>query len=449
MTEKNLLAAFSDVEEGYIEHAASALEGQRAIPKRKNWLNLIALAAIFCLILSGTIGYRATHRLSSTNTNLKLPHFSGPLGVISGVYHSNTNASLATPGNVYRYAIVVSARVIEVLPDVYQEPGQPENYHILRLQINDVIVGKNLPKEVYYLLSADLSPDLTEYTDIVFSLEQLSCENGIMLNTSKGTAETFDFLFGSYALPFYSQAEGYIVPFRYGILDIGLWEKEGWNEVGLEHLPTSPIKNGSFLYFPAYRGCTLDETKRIIRQRAYGSSANSSDSQRTVIRLSDFTSDAAQTVFDYVKPFENGVFYQEQQNGPWLSYTRLINGFLTDEVITLNSDTGAVTYSDASYTDKHLENAPNISELIQKLQEKEPTPPYLFITKDMTRNYYRISGQYVLVNDKVYGIVTVKWQYRDKQFDYHNDELYYLISPDGSYRVISKFALQIFTGDRF
>ena len=75
-------------------------------------------------------------------------------------------------------------------------------------------------------------------------------------------------------------------------------------------------------------------------------------------------------------------------------------------------------------------------------------PPHLWVTKDMTRNYYQIKGQYALVNNRVYGIVSVKWQYRDKQYDYHDDELYYLVSPDGSYRRINKLALQIFTGER-
>jgi hypothetical protein len=446
MTEKDLLNALSDMEEGYIEHAAAALEGRGAYGKRKRMRKFIALAAAICLVVTGVICQRIIFSLPLLAASSHPEQITGTQGWIEGDHRSNAPASLATPGNVYSYAIAVSARVTEVLPDLYQIPGRAEEYHILHLQVNDVIAGKNVPEEVYYLLAADLSPDLTEYTDIVFALEQISCENGIMLNTTKGRVETFDFLFDSYAYPTYSQAEGYIVPFSNGILDTGLWEKEGWKEVGLKHLPASP--SDSLLYFPAYRGCTLEETKEMIRQKAYGVSGSRDDGTRTVSKLSDFTSDAAQNVLEYVKPFENGVFYQNQQNGPWQSYTRLINGFLTDEVITLNSKTGAVTYSGDTYTEEHLQNVPDISALIQKLQEKEPMPPHLWVTKDMTRNYYQIKGRYALVNDRVYGIVSVKWQYRDEQFDYHDDELYYLVSPDGSYRRINKLALQIFTGER-
>jgi hypothetical protein len=404
----------------------------------------IALAAAICIVLTGVISQRIIFSLPLLDVSTYSSQITGTQGTIEGDLHSDAPACYAPPGNVYCYAIAVSARVIEALPDLYQIPGQQKEYHVLHLQINDIIAGANVPDEIYYLLSADLSPDLTEYTDIVFALHQISCENGILLNIDKRCVETFDFLFACNSFPSYSQAEGYIVPFSNGILDIGLWEKEGWKEVGLQHLSSSRNYN----YFPAYRGCTLEETKEIIRNKAYGVSGSSSDSNRTAGQLSNYTFDAAQTALAYVEPFENGTFYQSHQGGPWLSYIRLINGFLTDEKITLNSATEEVTYSEARYTEEHLKKVPDISSLIQKLQENEPSPPHLWFTKDMTRTYYQIKGQYVLVNDKVYGIVSVEWQYRDKQFDYHNDELYYLVSPDGSYQRINKSVLQIFIGVR-
>lgn len=453
MTEKDLLSALSDVDEGYIEHAAAALEGRK---KPRVLRAVIALAAALCLVIAGTVGAA----LSSTDTTVSYPanHTISPDTITGKQYvqignHSNqTNisGSIEEVSSVYKKHIVISARVIEVLPDTYRLRINIDlQYHILHLAVNEAITGTNVPHEIYYLLPAELSTDLTEYTDIIIAVNQIGRDDYLMYNQTQSRMEAFTLLFATAGEITYNPANGPIIPFKDGAVDESLWEKEGWKqyESFMRNRLNAESCQNHLSGFPACKGCTLENVKKNIR-------AMSDDSVKRVYTIADFTSDAAKKAIAYTKPFVNGTF-QHSSYEDSLTYTRLINGFVTGETIRINSQTGEVIYSDEKYTAEDLRKVPDLGALIERLSGEKLTPPTSNENEEKLLRL-RISGWYRKADSKVYGIVKVEWVCRviveDSRYDTYEPyqiAAYYLASQDGTYREIDREELLSIIGEDY
>lgn len=459
MKHKQLLDALSDVDERYIESAATAMEGRKRY--RRPLSRVVALVACICLLIVGTVGGVALSRWINSPPTPETPPMLGTIPMLNALENSAalsgirsvTDGSLKTvaasevsPIRHYELRLVISARVTEVLPDIYSLPwNESDEYHILRLKVNEIISGEGQLDEIFFLLSADLSTELTSYTDIVFVLEQVGCENYLMVNQTKGKMEAFDMVFTSPVI-YRSQASGYIVPFTDGVLDTSIWGKEGWHEryIDANNLSDKP---GNYVDFPAYRGCTLEDTKAIIRETAAASGTNI---YRKVFSLSDFDFDGAQDTFAYVAPFENGTFIQFsffESESPDLWFIRFINGFPTGEIITFNGTDRTVVYSEEKYTEKDLQSVPDIGTLIETLDFGSLTPPH-FDPQKTGQVGYSVGGWYRKAEGKVYGIVKVEWLLYDRDAKHHvQDDLYYLAYPDGNYREVDREELRSIIGD--
>lgn len=458
MKPERLLESLSDVDERYVESAADALEGRKKY--RRVSRSLVALAACLCLLVSGTVGVALSGLFNFSPTSGTLPMLnayennaalSGKRSVTVGSLNT-ASASEVSPIRHYQTRLVISARVTEVLPDIYSRPGyDSEEYHILRLKVNEIISGVGQLDELCFLLSADLSTELTSYTDIVFVLWQVGCENYLMVNKTQGKMEAFDMVFTSPVI-YRSQAIGYIVPFTDGVLDTSIWGKEGWHEfyINANRLPDEP---GNYVDFPAYRGCTLEETKAIIREIVSEFASQIAEVHyyrySQVHSLSDYSFEAAQDAIAYTAPFENGTFIHSsyfEYDLPTIWFTRLINGFPTEETIEINGTSETVLYSEEKYTDENLQRVPDIGALIEKLENKPPAPPHIDPDGKETVGM-SISGWYRKAEGKVYGIVKAEWLFADRDIGYVKDDLYYLAYPNGSYREVSREELRSIIGD--
>ncbi len=447
MTEKDLLAAFSDVEERLVDHAAEALGGRG---KRTYMMRtVIALAAALCLLIAGTVGVVLSMRepdVTAAPNNPTAPdahylpllnHTVSPdtitgkqyaqIGTFPGSSHAA--ADLRDVDYAYEYGIVISARVKEVLPDIYRLlSNTSKQYHILHLTVNDTVTGTNLPKELYYLLPAELSTDLTEYTEILFAMDQMGRDDYLIFNETQSRLEAFSLLFRASFV--YNAGNGPVIAYTDQTVDEGLWDKEGWNQYKSQM--QNRLDPDNYPKFPVKRTQTLEEAKASIR--AY---SNDHPYQR-VSTLADFSSDAAKKAIAYVKPFVNGAFRQDVLYEKQLIYIRTINGFDTGETIHLNGETGEVTYSNERYTTEDLQEIPDIGTLIGQLEDEPLIPPHLD-TQGLTQMGAQITGWYRKADGKVYGIVKVEWVYTEKptfQALQYRDTAYYLATSDGTYRSI-------------
>lgn len=456
MTEKDLLTAFSEANEDYIEHAAEALEGRKK--PAGGWLKRTALlAAALCLVIAGTVGVVLSSVREPDGTAkpdasdlpyLPLLDYTADSNQLTGKQYaqigtfpgsSHAAANLRDVDYAYEYGIVISARVIEVLPDTYRLlSNTSEQYHILHLTVNDTVTGTNLPKELYYLLPAELSTDLMEYTDILFAMEQVGRDGYLVVNESQSRLESFSLLFRAEFV--YNAGNGPVIAYTDQTVDEGLWDKEGWAQY--KEQMQNRLDPDNYPKFPIKRTQTLEEAKASIR--AYSNNPN-----QRVSTLADFSSDAAKEAIAYVKPFVNGAFRQDVLYEKQLVYIRTINGFDTGETIHLNGETGEVTYSDERYTIEDLQKIPDIGTLIGQLEGETLTPPHLDTT-GLTQMGAQISGWYRKADGKVYGIVKIEWVYTEKpsyQALQYRDAAYYLATSDGTYRSIEPDELSGIIGD--
>lgn len=459
MTEKDLLSALSNVDEGYIEHAATALEGRGGFRNRRILRTAIALAAALCLLIAGTVGVALSVREpdgTATPHNPTAPdahylplldHTISPEGITGkqfaqiGAFPGSPHAAadLRDVDYAYEYGIVISARVIEVLPDTYRLLSyDPSQYHILRLSVNDTITGTNLPKELYYLLPAELSTDLMNYTDILFAMNQVGRDGYLIFNETQSRLEAFSLLFCAKFV--YNAGNGPVIAYTDQTVDEGLWDKEGWAQY--KEQMQNRLDPDNYPKFPVKRTQSLEGAKASIR-------AYSNAPDQRVSTLADFSSDAAKEAIAYAKPFVNGAFRQDVLYEKQLVYIRTINGFDTGETIHLNGETGEVTYSDERYTAEDLQKIPDIGTLIGQLEGEPLLPPHLD-TEGLTQMGAQISGWYRKADGKVYGIVKIEWVYTEKptyQALQYRDAAYYLAASNGTYRSIEPDELREIIGE--
>lgn len=346
------------------------------------------------------------------------------------------------PAFQFEMNLVVEARVVEILPDTYRDALNNGYYKILKLETLDAIVGKNIPQSFYLRLGAWMSSELDRFDSLILSLEQLGIENYMMRNETTHTIEAFTLLFQIYHS--YSPHYGSVVAFTDGVMDPSLWELDRW-KIGDYYL-NKILKGDEYMYYPASEGSTPASTKaEILEWFRDGRWA----SRLSVITQADLMDDP---VFEYVAPFENGVFaHSLHLAADSVHYYRLINGFPTTEQIIVTAD--SVTHQGETFTQEDLARLPDIGALLESLDLDTLTPPHMDFYEGMNLRLYRqgAAGKYAKVDGQLYGIVSVTWQYIDQDITCsptsYYDALYYLLSPDGSCHTVEREELTTLLGD--
>lgn len=344
--------------------------------------------------------------------------------------------------------ISIEAKVIEVLPDVYTYAGAittADRYRILRLRVRDTILGENMPDEIYYLLPDFLSTDLREYDSLVMTVRQQGCENFVMINETQGRAEAFSFLFSSGS---YDPDQGAVLAFNNGILDMSLWEKEGWNHDNM-YMPTYLLSDKCPQY-PGKIGRNLKQTKQAILEqyeKELQTGALSNLAFAHTLRTYDSLDwvEARQTL-NYVQPFRNGVFVQVAHNGTHNSYgyARYINGFQTNEWYEIYSDDQSVHSSGVHFTDDDLQHLPDMRSVMETLSQ---TTTRTDAETGKQLILCGISGSYKKTENGIYGRLTVSWGDPSVEksrlpscvmISTIKEKDYYVIYPDGSWIAVTQ-----------
>ncbi|MBQ9131479.1 MAG: hypothetical protein IJX62_03290 [Clostridia bacterium] len=427
--------------------------------KIRKWTPAIAACLCFAICIS-----IALHFLPSNSTK-----YLGKVNLVDrwnepekGMYlvqqaQANTNPESEQGGIAIHFGyyggIAVVAKIAEILPDVYMDISyiySPKSYRVLRLEVSEVICGKNIPNEIYYCIPTGLDPDLTEYETIVFAIQQIGIENYPLLNDTTKTVESFPHMFVSNR----SKVNmGSVLPFTNGIFDMRFLEKDGWNNYYWENYQR-------YSRVPIYEGCTLEYTKeKMISLR------NELEAKPIDIFLTVSTSDLFQTAESldaiyYIAPFNNGVFNQlisypeiTQENTLaeyfYFKAHRVIGGFYANEAINIYGS-GEVQYEGERFTQEDLENIPDLAELIDSLDIDHMSLPHISTNKPIIEKKVDTIGKYIKNNGVVYGHIELRWEILvqdDQDLKIGYDYLHYIVMSDGSYRQIEPNELKNYLGD--
>lgn len=449
MKGEDLLKALGDIDPELIRRA----------DRRPGWIRWTAAAACVAILL--TVGA------------LLLPRKSFPAGGNPTVQEPGSDwlplvDSLSAPrveGNVWDEAVtsvgggtadappafsfdihmVVEAKVVGCLPERYLDMDTGNAYHILQLEILDVVTGKNMPKMINLQLEGYLSPELQQFDRLLLSIQQQGLEDYLMIRETDRKMVSFNMMFqvhSHYARPWY----GSVLAFTDGVLDRGLWKLDRWtvSEKYLDYL----FEQDSY-YLAA--GCdTIEEVKNAVREHI---SQSTWFREYPVAYKADYTAASALEAMEYTAPFQNGVFSQSLVYGspgelPVVFFNRKINGFRSEEQIRIDQE--GATLLGTAFALQELERIPDLTGLVGRLQEEKTDAPHIQSFEGLELWHRSVSGRYFKKADQIYGVVKIHWVYLQdggENITYAwQDDLFYLVQPDGSNGLASREELKALLG---
>lgn len=328
---------------------------------------------------------------------------------------------------------LVHARVLEVLPDTYLIPEKTlsrESCRVLRLQVVETLFGKDVPKELYYLLPERYYTDMTGL-DLIISLDQLGVEGYLLLNTARQQYETFSLVFASGVHSYERNVEPVqdptkasiyssyfnILPFRDG----QLYWPEGvlWNysKGYFEYL----IKTGQISLTNQH---TLAQAKADILQLYNGleeSKARYAAEYNFGIQLTDADTPKEGVFSQIIHQYDNKILL-----------CRVIDGFYANECYMYYED-GRIEASDTKFTQEEIASLPNLTSAVQQVLEKAPE-------NGTCRSFV---GYYYKTNQgNLYGVVQAVWSVGSNPVTVNM-----LLKPDGSVTQVSDKALEAYLSD--
>lgn len=468
MTNKNIYRNLGNLDPALIAMAAPAEKA--IIPKKPPWVRWASLAACLFLIVGAVIvvpmvwgddtGFTEPRNdwenpsPSQDETyipiifNATLSHeklYGSSLEYIAGSSVALGGGAADNEPPAFEFvesSFVVKARVVENNPDLYYKLDvdseyKPRAYRLIKMECVETIHGKNIPQYFLYLIPNFLFVDMSVYDTLLISMSRLGRENYVLKNDTKQQMESFELLiFEDYQE---SPQLGNIIAFSNGIFDESLWQTKSWHygyQFGKIYLDNP--QHGDLV---VKRGDSEDDVITEVQSRIedWKNWRGESYEVPTVSAL-QFSTQEAKDAWEYVKPFKNGVFSQEQDyysNHNRLVFRRYINGCQTEETVTIDLVTEEVIYSDVRYTEEDMSSLENISQQLSKkaaeYAQQAPTPPHTDTEgkKLLSLNLY---AWYAKVDGKLYGVMKTTWRYQenDDYFIQYYDDAYVLYDMTAS-----------------
>ncbi|MBQ4641617.1 MAG: hypothetical protein IJB47_03280 [Oscillospiraceae bacterium] len=427
-----------DLIEQYIEQKDHLRQKSR---KAKGvWLRLGAIAACLLLIISAAI--------VALMLQDKPIILTGKQEIVYGEPWPGEiiNASIMPPR--FSLGTIVQAKVIEVLPDHYYVPTTDYRYLIARLSIVDVILGEGLPDEIYLRFPYYDADIFDGYDTFIFSIGQDGVENYMMINDATREVTFFPHMFTEGDLGY-----GDVIAFNDGKVDTGFFDKADHlvKAHRLKEHFRKMLEDPSAYSYPVGYDTTLEEAKANIRALIQERGIKNSDC-RFLTTDDIFITDEQKQLMAYLEPSESNVFMQDiyrYQDQVEATYTRVVNGFLTDEVIILNGPRdihGDIYYHGATYSKEDLANMPDLGEALANMDLSQLQPPNIEIEEDMQFVSSIATGIYRKVDDQAYGVVRVRWHYErirpGRLNEWVRDECYYLYDQEGNGTMVERAYLQ-------
>jgi len=332
--------------------------------------------------------------------------------------------------NAFSYGIVVEAKIVEILPDVYTRGNEilgSDRWHMLRMKTLDVVAGKNMPREFYLMLPADYSTNLSRFDSFLLTLSQRGFDTYTLINTDQRRYESFSPVFSPVSLdPDNSEINGYIstpnvqfgiLAFRNGFLDMSLWDADVWdNRSRGERLLASET------VFPVEKGASLAEAKLGIllsrwQNRKY-------IKNRSIRYCEELEKQPAGILAEYLDAHAfDQRFYRPNGHPLGERYRRLINGFQTNECYLLLQD-GTIEDSPVKFTEEEIATLPDLEAVLRDMTAQMPE------NSTETTCLAEVRAGYHKENDKVFGYVRLVWGDYRKNREVCEKNLF--IYPDGT-----------------
>ena len=444
MTKENLMDALNGIDFDMVEDAEreTPRSGKRWIP----WTAAAALAAVVAL----SLGLR-NHpgQDTSINPTQNVPPvisyvnggqaLTGKQEVVFGkkVGMSNTMADIALPD--FYVGTVLEVQVLEVLPDTYYDLNERKQVHVAKLRVLDQINADGFPDEIWLQYSYYDNQILEGYDSFILSVYQQGVENYMILNQNQSRVDYFSDMFTTgFCLGY-----GSVIAFRDGRVEESFWDttKMKCPDYFYE-VPGSEYFFDPKLDYPASAGSTAGEVKENILKKDSGRGG------KYITAEDIFTEEGSEELKEYLSIESGNVFLQYLQDvdHPSIKYTRVVNGFLTDEVITVGD---TVTTKGSAYTPEDLTAMPDIGQALGQLDLAELVPPHVEVTEDMILRYATATGTYRKVGNALYGIVKVVWFYghTEEINRFVLDDCYFLYDAGCNGRVVGREELRAIIGD--
>ncbi len=443
-------------------------------------LKITAIAACFCVIIGSVLAaiYSESPEIPSVSDskistpNTSTPDTSAPdvsddtissgdnyvVGEDNSVFIDNYDKVINEPSSsgpsankpdslysLYPNGMIVVAKVESFMPDTYVYPGDLTSkwgYRVLKLTVKEVIVGENVPNELYYLLHGSRDPDLREYDDIIFAFRQAGVGKMVLINREKKRVEAFENLVFDHIM------QGSVIAYTDGKCDTSLFDKKGFvgDKYFLEHSMQGDIENEYDC--PIKQKNSLEVTIEKLKEFVNLLSDTYDNQQQRFTLKSDFTVDGADEAFEYVEPFENGYFAQHEFSVDSTSFVRIINGFFTNEKIFVSTlESEGVVDSGVRFSNDDIKNAPDIGRFMKNFNFDSLIPSHTENASSLELGSRRVSGKYVKNGDAVYGVVRIYWTLWCNDDEYVEDDAYYVVNPDGSATLYERDELKALIGD--
>ena len=441
----------------YEEMAQSALVRGKAIRKERKKSNTILFGTLFavtvcCLVVllvlgigeknpnpgpgTGPLNYGQISYLSADNKVGIDKTGKGFLYIAGTANPGGSGIGSAPPRFEFQHGYIhVVAKAIEEV-GTYETLNaygstQTYSYRMFAMQVIDPLesgMETGLSGTFYYLLPSYLQGDLTQYDALLISMAQLP-KNFVLRSGDRLTEVDYIFID-----PQRCPELGNIIAFTDGVFDESLWQDRSWR-YGYQFAQYQLDKNDYMLYqMLVYRGSTLEEAlqRRQEQIEEWGEWA-----KHQTVNHYDFQTDAAKQVMDYVSPFENGVFVPYGNSNAY-GVRRYINGCPTNEWISIDCDTEAVTRSDYRFEDADFENLPDLSAYVTSLDLSRIAPQHTDPNGKILI-YNSAVGWYEKTENGIYSIARIAWRYYDESDWYveYYDETFILLDETGDY-IISR-----------
>ncbi len=363
-----------------------------------------------------TMLFEATYNTSDVKITSKTETSFVTLNSLGGLTHPHARFSVN--------AVTLTAKAVEDLPDDYMILNKENKYRLIKMKVTDPMMS-GMWGEFWYALPSNLYCDLTKYDDLLLSLSQLG-NDYVMKNVSDGFLTSFSTVFYGGDKPDY----GRILPFTDGIFDESIWENEEWSFIynyDINYLINLPDNENSYDPMKVRSGMSLEDAKKKI----YTAIEQDVDdpTRAWLVRDENFSEKSAIDALASVKPFDK--IYLPRYNWESYTYTRYINGCLTNEKVVIDAETEEVTYSKHKFTDEEISALPDIPAYIDSLDLSQLEPQH-FSSEEKRKYEMHIGGMYEKTDGGILSIVKITWRYLEDVSTEYIDETFIILTDSGA-----------------
>ncbi len=421
-----------------VSFVSEAVKYEEKLEKRKAHHKVLvrfaATAAVLCIVFGAATAYKLFERgyfggleyMTGTQDE-PIEYYIGPAYSEYGEQKEINGGASSMIAPRFSDGCVIKLSVSEILGDTFYEPGDSTPYSIAVLNVTEVIVGEGFPSEIYFRCKESEKELLVGYESFIMSIDQIGIENYVMINADLNELKYFPHMFTVGV----SLGYGDVIPFNDGKVDVNFYSRASRID------EINPYDLSSFYDDYPVKEDALELSK--VEKEILKHYRKDSKTKYSYITEADvFKTPEARETLAYMNKAGN-VFMQTMVSSEVVNYRRIINGFLTEEYISVKNfkeKNCEIEKSNISYTEEDLESFYGILPVINSKKLSPYVPPHLKVS-EATHSFKNgvVFGFYRKIEGKVCGIVGSIWIYGyGGGITYDTEyELYY---PDGSSCII-------------